>query len=82
MTVNARFQVASLHAVEVLDSRGRPTLAVTVGLEDGTTARAGVPPRLHRIGGSRRTSRRRPPPIRRKGRPDSRQECEHPSPTP
>lgn len=43
MTVNARFQVASLHAVEVLDSRGRPTLAVTVGLQDGTTARAGVP---------------------------------------
>jgi enolase len=35
--------IASLRAVEVLDSRGRPTLAVTVVLDDGTTARAGVP---------------------------------------
>jgi enolase len=29
--------------LEVLDSRGRPTVAVTVTLDDGTTARAGVP---------------------------------------
>ena len=35
--------LANLDAVEVLDSRGRPTLAVTVRLADGTTARAGVP---------------------------------------
>ncbi|HXY44715.1 MAG TPA: phosphopyruvate hydratase [Acidimicrobiales bacterium] len=32
-----------LEAVEVLDSRSRPTLAVTVTLTDGTIARAGVP---------------------------------------
>jgi enolase len=32
-----------LDAVEILDSRGRPTLAVTLTLADGTTARAGVP---------------------------------------
>ena len=38
-----RFEVADLSALEILDSRGRPTLAVTVRLADGTTARAGVP---------------------------------------
>jgi enolase len=37
------FDVAELSALEILDSRGRPTLAVTVRLGDGTTARAGVP---------------------------------------
>ncbi len=37
------FDVTELSALEILDSRGRPTLAVTVGLADGTTARAGVP---------------------------------------
>ncbi len=39
----ARFDVAELSALEILDSRGRPTLAVTIRLGDGTTARAGVP---------------------------------------
>ena len=39
----AGFDVADLSALEILDSRGRPTLAVTVALGDGTTARAGVP---------------------------------------
>ena len=37
------FEVADLSALEILDSRGRPTLAVSVRLADGTTARAGVP---------------------------------------
>src|ERR1035437_9557297 len=37
------FNVADLSALEILDSRGRPTLAVTMRLADGTTARAGVP---------------------------------------
>ncbi|HMD93879.1 MAG TPA: phosphopyruvate hydratase [Trebonia sp.] len=37
------FNVTDLSALEILDSRGRPTLAVTVRLADGTTARAGVP---------------------------------------
>jgi enolase len=37
------FRVESLSAVEILDSRSRPTLAVTVGLEGGAAARAGVP---------------------------------------
>lgn len=35
--------VTTVHAVEILDSRSRPTLAVTLGLSDGTMARAGVP---------------------------------------
>ncbi|MGP0005584.1 MAG: phosphopyruvate hydratase [Acidimicrobiales bacterium] len=33
----------NLQAVEILDSRSRPTLAVIVTLSDGTTSRAGVP---------------------------------------
>ena len=37
------FTVDGVSALEILDSRGRPTLAVTVTLADGTTARAGVP---------------------------------------
>jgi len=39
----AVFDVADLSALEILDSRGRPTLAVTVRLPDGTTATARVP---------------------------------------
>ena len=44
----ATFDVMDLSALEILDSRGRPTLAVTVWLADGTAARAGVgdPPYL------------------------------------
>ncbi len=37
------FRIEKLSAVEVLDSRSTPTLAVTVGLEGGVVARAGVP---------------------------------------
>ncbi|WP_353649987.1 phosphopyruvate hydratase [Nakamurella sp. A5-74] len=42
MTINS-FEIDELHAVEILDSRGRPTLAITATLGDGTSARAGVP---------------------------------------
>lgn len=35
--------IASVHAVEILDSRGRPTLSVTVALADSSTHRSGVP---------------------------------------
>jgi enolase len=35
--------VTGVKAVEILDSRGGPTLAVTMTLKDGTIARAGVP---------------------------------------
>ncbi len=37
------FTVSQLSAIEILDSRGNPTLAVTVSLAGGATARAGVP---------------------------------------
>jgi enolase len=37
------FDVTELSALEILDSRGRPTLAATLRLSDGTIARAGVP---------------------------------------
>jgi enolase len=37
------FTVTGIEAVEILDSRSRPTLAVTVTLGDGTVSRAGVP---------------------------------------
>ena len=43
MTSQLSLQPTAVHAVEILDSRGGPTLAVTVTLADGTTARAGVP---------------------------------------
>src|SRR5664279_1093652 len=36
-------RINEVSATEILDSRSRPTLAVTVGLADGTQARAGVP---------------------------------------
>ena len=39
----ASFDVADLSALEILDWRGRPTLAVTVTLADGTSATAQVP---------------------------------------
>lgn len=37
------FRIDRVDALEVLDSRGRPTLMVTVALGDGTVAEAGVP---------------------------------------
>ena len=37
------FTVAELSALEILDSRGRPTLAVTVTLADGTRPGPGCP---------------------------------------
>jgi enolase len=35
--------ISDLHAVEILDSRARPTLSVTLSTEDGPVVRAGVP---------------------------------------
>jgi enolase len=37
------FDIRSLTALEVLDSRGRPTLAVRITLDDGSTGTSGVP---------------------------------------
>ena len=37
------FDVQSLSAMEVLDSRGRPTVAVSITLRDGSTGHSGVP---------------------------------------
>jgi enolase len=37
------FKIADVQALEILDSRARPTLSVTLSLADGTRARAGVP---------------------------------------
>ena len=36
-------RISSLHARQILDSRGRPTVEVDVALEDGATGRASVP---------------------------------------
>ena len=36
-------RISSLHARQILDSRGRPTVEVDVTLEDGSTGRASVP---------------------------------------
>ena len=35
--------IETIHAREILDSRGNPTVEVEVVLEDGNTARAAVP---------------------------------------
>lgn len=35
--------ITMLRAIEILDSRARPTLSVTVELDDGAVAHAGVP---------------------------------------
>lgn len=44
MTISLeRFVLASVHADEILDSRGRPTLSVSVALADGAAGWAGVP---------------------------------------
>jgi enolase len=37
------YEISGVAALEILDSRGRPTLQTTVTLSDGTTAVAGVP---------------------------------------
>ena len=37
------FEISGVQAIEILDSRGRPTLNVTISLADGTVAEAGVP---------------------------------------
>lgn len=36
-------RITDIHAIEILDSRARPTLSVTVTLSDGTRSTAGVP---------------------------------------
>src|SRR3989344_7228901 len=40
---NARMKIRSIHAREILDSRGNPTVEADVILEDGTVGRAIVP---------------------------------------
>ncbi|WP_422386068.1 hypothetical protein [Actinopolymorpha singaporensis] len=47
--------IEALTAREILDSRGNPTVEVEVGLDDGTIARADVPP-VRRPARSRRWS--------------------------
>ncbi len=37
------YRPSSITALEILDSRGRPTLSVTVTLADGASGVAGVP---------------------------------------
>ncbi len=43
MLANSYFEIVDVHAREILDSRGNPTLEVEVTLEDGIVGRAGVP---------------------------------------
>ena len=43
MTSSAEFAIADLSALEILDSRGNPTLRVVVKLASGVEGRAGVP---------------------------------------
>jgi enolase len=41
--MTSEFSIAALHAREILDSRGNPTLSVSLVLENGVTATASVP---------------------------------------
>jgi enolase len=41
--IQMNFEITGVAALEILDSRGRPTLQTTVTLSEGTTAVAGVP---------------------------------------
>lgn len=41
--MNGQFTIKDIHAREILDSRGNPTVEVDVILENGTMGRAGVP---------------------------------------
>ncbi len=43
MFVNTYLEIVDVHAREILDSRGNPTLEVEVTLDDGTVGRADVP---------------------------------------
>jgi len=43
MTKNTRSRIARVHARQILDSRGRPTVEAEVTLEDGTLGRACAP---------------------------------------
>ncbi|EQD52402.1 phosphopyruvate hydratase, partial [mine drainage metagenome] len=41
--MSSNTQIQSIRAIEILDSRGFPTLRVTVRLQDGTSGAASVP---------------------------------------
>ncbi len=43
MFINTYLEIVDVHAREILDSRGNPTLEVEVTLDDGTVGRAAVP---------------------------------------
>lgn len=43
MTSKTGIDIEAVHALEILDSRGRPTLDVSISLADGTTQHAQVP---------------------------------------
>ena len=61
--------VSGVKAVEILDSRGNPTLAVTVTLGDGTIAqRRRTIRRIDRYAGGSRAPGWRPGPLRRQRR--------------
>ena len=60
------FTLTSASAVEILDSRSRPTLAVRVVLADGTQAPArGAIGCVDRVAGGGGAAGRRPGPLRR-----------------
>ncbi len=67
------FSLKDLSALEILDSRGNPTLRVDLTLADGTPGPRGRPlRRVDRQPRGRRTARRRQGPVRRQGLPHGR----------
>ena len=41
--INYQMKISKIKAIEILDSRGNPTVEANIKLDDGTTARAMVP---------------------------------------
>ena len=65
--------IESVHAREILDSRGNPTLEVEVILDDGASGRAAVPSGASTgAHEAARAARRRQEPLPRQGRPQGR----------
>jgi len=61
--------IVDVHAREILDSRGNPTVEVDVVLEDGSFGRAAVPSGASTgAHEARRTARRRQDALSRQGR--------------
>ena len=61
-------KIAAISALEILDSRGNPTVRVYIGLDNGITTSASVPSGLDGRERGCRATRRQQKPLWRQGR--------------